>query len=216
MSNFTAQQVQELLAASKLRAHPRNPSREPGRNVPGGFSEARENLVLTVGAVQKRKNIARLVKAFERMPAGWKLAIAGAAEGYGAAEELSAVEQSPRRSDIQLLGYVSNATLEDLYRRARVFAFPSLDEGFGMPVLDAMARGVAVVASRRSAIPEVTGDAALLVDPEDVDELGSALARLAEDEALRTDLIRRGKQRAAESPWEAAVERTWRVYAELR
>lgn len=211
VSNFTARQVQELLGVepSRIRVIPH------GTRVPADFLEARENLVLTVGAVQKRKNIARLVKALERMPAGWKLAIAGAAEGYGAAEELLAVERSPRKSDIQVLGYVSKAMLEGLYGRARIFAFPSLDEGFGMPVLDAMARGVAVVASRRSAIPEVTGDAALLVDPENIEELGAALARLSEDEALRADLIRRGRERAAQSPWEAAVARTWKVYEEL-
>ena len=179
-------------------------------------SESRENLVLTVGAVQKRKNIARLVKAFEGMPEGWKLAIAGAAEGFGAAEELRAVEESSRRADIQILGYVSQEALEELYRRARIFAFPSLDEGFGMPVLDAMARGVPVVASNRSAIPEVAGDAALLVKPEEVEELGAALARLASDKTLRDDLVHRGWKRAAELPWEAAVARTWRVYEELK
>jgi glycosyltransferase involved in cell wall biosynthesis len=111
---------------------------------------------------------------------------------------------------------VPAAALEDLFSRARIFAFPSLDEGFGMPVLDAMARGVPVVSSRRSAIPEVAGDAALLVDPEDVEELGTALSRLAGDEGLRQDLARKGRERAAEFTWEAAVERTWNVYQELR
>lgn len=212
VSSFTAGQVEELLGVERSRIrvilH--------GTHLPAQISQARENLILTVGAVQKRKNIARLVKAFETMPAGWKLAIAGAAEGYGAAEELRAVEESPRKAGIQVLGYVPAATIEDLYRRARIFAFPSLGEGFGMPVLDAMARGVAVVASRRSAIPEVTGDAAVLVNPEDIEELGAALTRLAENDTLREDLARRGRDRAAELPWEAAVARTWKVYEELK
>jgi len=186
-----------------------------GTRAPGRVSASRENLVLTVGAVQKRKNVGGLVKAFERMPAGWKLAIAGAAEGYGAAEELRAVEQSGRRNDIEVLGYVTTATLEELYRRASIFAFPSFDEGFGMPVLDAMARGVPVVASRRSAIPEVAGDAALLVNPENIEELGDTLAKLAENGELRRDLEARGLARAAEFTWEKAVERTWSVYREL-
>jgi glycosyltransferase involved in cell wall biosynthesis len=211
VSRFTAQQVEELLGVepSRIRVIPH------GSRAPLHISPARENLVLMVGAVQKRKNVARLVQAFERMPAGWKLAIAGSAEGYGAAVELRAVEQSPRRRDIEVLGYVPGVALEDLYSRARIFAFPSLDEGFGMPVLDAMARGVPVVSSRRSAIPEVAGDAALLVDPEDVEELGAALNRLAGDEALRQDLAQRGRERAAEFTWEGAVERTWNVYGEL-
>jgi glycosyltransferase involved in cell wall biosynthesis len=187
-----------------------------GARAPLHISPAREDLVLMVGAIQKRKNVARLVKAFERMPAGWKLALAGSAQGYGADEELRAVEESPRRRDIDVLGYVPAAALEDLYGRARIFAFPSLDEGFGMPVVDAMARGVPVVSSRRSAIPEVAGDAAILVDPEDIEELGAALNRLAGDEALRQDLARKGRERASEFTWGLAVERTWNVYGELR
>jgi glycosyltransferase involved in cell wall biosynthesis len=212
VSSFTGRQVEELLGVeqSRIRVIPH------GTRRPAAGAKSRENLVLTVGAVQKRKNIGRLVKAFERMPVGWRLAIAGAAEGYGAAEELHAVEESPRKADIEVLGYVSVAALEELYQRASIFAFPSLDEGFGMPVLDAMARGVAVVASRRSAIPEVAGDAALLVDPEDVEELGDTLARLAANEALRQDLAQRGLARAAEMTWDRAVERTWKVYQELR
>lgn len=185
------------------------------REYPPASEQPRENLVLTVGAVQKRKNIARLVRAFEAMPGAWRLAIAGSAEGYGAAEELLAVESSPRKGDIDVLGYVDAGTLERLYHRASIFAFPSLDEGFGMPVLDAMARGVPVVASNRSATAEVAGDAALLVDPENVEELGAALSRLATDAELRQDLAQRGLNRAAGFTWESAVERTWKVYEEL-
>jgi glycosyltransferase involved in cell wall biosynthesis len=211
VSKFTATQVQEFLGveASRIRVIPH------GARAPARISRARENLVLTVGAVQKRKNIGRLVKAFERMPRGWKLAIAGAGEGYGAAEELRAVDDSGRRNDIEVLGYVPAAALEQLYGRASIFAFPSLDEGFGMPVLDAMARGVPVVTSLRSAIPEVAGDAAILVDPENIEELGDALARLAENGELRRDLERRGLLRATELTWEKAVERTWSVYREF-
>ena len=213
VSRFTAQQIESLLDVepSRIRVIPHG-TRAPA---PSRLKPGREKLVLTVGAIQKRKNIARLIRAFERMPSGWKLAIAGAAEGYAAAQELRAIEESPRRADIEVLGYVSTAQLEDLYARAAVFAFPSLDEGFGMPVLDAMARGVPVVASNRSAIPEAAGDAALLIDPENVDELGESLVKLSADEALRQELIRRGLARAAGMPWEDAVEKTWRVYQEL-
>jgi glycosyltransferase involved in cell wall biosynthesis len=212
VSQFTAGQVEALLKVerSRIRVIPH------GTRAPAPAPAAsRENLVLTVGAVQKRKNIARLVKAFERMPAGWRLAIAGSAEGYGAAEELRAVEESPRQADISVLGYVTMNTLEGLYARARVFAFPSLDEGFGMPVLDAMAGGVAVVTSNRSALPEAAGGAAVLVDPENIEELGAALSRLAQDEAVRQDLVRRGLARVAGMTWDAAVEQTWNVYGEL-
>ena len=214
VSQFTARQVEQLLGVepSRIRVVPHGTR----VSAPLGSRLSKENLVLTVGAIQKRKNIARLVRAFEHMPPGWRLAIAGAVEGYAAAEELRAVEESPRRADIDVLGYIPTTQLDDLYARARIFAFPSLDEGFGMPVLDAMGRGVPVVASRRSAIPEAAGGAAVLVDPEDVEELSEALVRLSRDEAIRQDLIQRGLVRAAEMPWETAVERTWRVYQELR
>jgi glycosyltransferase involved in cell wall biosynthesis len=149
------------------------------------------------------------------MPASWRLALAGAADGFGAADELAAIESSPRKSDIDVLGYVTQQELEALYRRASIFAFPSLDEGFGMPVLDAMANGVPVITSRRSALPEVAGDAALLVNPEETDEIAAALLRLASDPAVRDDLARRGRERASQFTWESALDKTWGVYEEL-
>src|SRR5262249_22035140 len=150
------------------------------------------------GAIQRRKNIGRLIRAFERLPESWKLVLAGSGEGYGAAEELRAMEAGSRKGSIQVLRYVSNAELATLYPRASIFAFPSLDEGFGMPVLEAMARGIPVLTSRRSALPEVAGGAAILVDPQNEDELGNELLRLATDEDLRRTLSEKGLARAAE------------------
>jgi len=178
-------------------------------------SAQRENLILFVGVIQRRKNVARLVKAFESLPAGWRLGLAGATEGYGAVEELRAVEESPRRVDIDLLGHLSTEQLTGLYARARIFAFPSLDEGFGMPILEAMAHGIPVITSRSSAMPEVAGDAALLVDPLNVDELANGLIRLAGDPALREDLIARGRERALQFTWDSAVAKTWGVYEKV-
>jgi glycosyltransferase involved in cell wall biosynthesis len=213
VSQFTATQVEQLLGvpASRIRVIPH------GVRQPQGPSAQRENMILFVGAIQRRKNIARLVKAFEGvlLDTHWRLVLAGAPAGYGGAEELRAVEESPCRASIDVLGYVSQSQLEDLLQRARIFAFPSLDEGFGMPVLEAMAHQIPVVTSTRSALPEVAGGAALLVDPEDADALSAALARLATDETLREDLIRRGLERSRQFTWETAVERTWNVYQEL-
>jgi glycosyltransferase involved in cell wall biosynthesis len=96
-----------------------------------------------------------------------------------------------------------------------VFAFPSLDEGFGMPVLEAMAFGVPVVTSNRSALPETAGDAALLVNPESVDEIEYALRRLMEDESLRDQLARCGRERAARFSWRETARQTYAVYSEL-
>jgi glycosyltransferase involved in cell wall biosynthesis len=211
VSRFTATQVEQLLGVEHSRIHvvPHGASVSVAHGAP-----PRENLVLFVGVIQRRKNVGRLVKAFERL-LGWRLALAGAAEGYGAGEELRAVEESPRRADIDVLGHQTAAQLDALYARARIFAFPSLDEGFGMPVLEAMARGVPVITSNCSAMPEVAGDAALLVDPYRIDDLTDALVRLAADEGLREDLIQRGKTRALEFTWVSAVEQTWSVYQKL-
>ena len=97
----------------------------------------------------------------------------------GAAAELAAVEASARRQDIRIAGYVSAAELDSLYARASIFAFPSLDEGFGIPIIEAMAWGVPVITSDRSALAEVSGEAALHVDPENIEELATALRVLS-------------------------------------
>ena len=213
VSRFTANQVEEFLGVEpeRIRVIPH------GVHVPpaAGQNTRRENLVLFVGAIQRRKNVRALVRAFERMPPSWRLALAGAADGFGAAEELQAVETSPRRANIDVLGYVTRAELDALYRRARIFAFPSLDEGFGMPVLEAMANSVPVITSNRSALPEVAGDAALLVNPDDPEQVAHALVQLASDEVLCNDLARRGRERALLFSWESALAKTWEVYREL-
>jgi glycosyltransferase involved in cell wall biosynthesis len=212
VSEFTARQVESLLAVDRARIRVVPHGVDPP---PTASNATKEPMVLSVGAVQKRKNVARLVRAFERMPAGWTLVLAGAADGYGAEEELGAVVASPRRSDIRVAGYVSPTELESLYSRASIFAFPSLDEGFGMPVLDAMARGVAVLTSDRSAMPEVAGNAALFVNPDDVEAMAEGLARLAGNPAFRDELAARGRARAALFPWSRAIDATWQVYREL-
>ncbi len=207
VSEFTASQVEQLLGVERSRLHVvhhgvRKMLLQPLK---------RERIILHVGAIQRRKNISRLVEAFEAMPAGWQLVLIGAA-GFEAAEIHRRIEESPRCADIQVLGYVPDRDLPKWYARASIFAFPSLDEGFGMPVLEAMAAGVPVVTSNRSALPEVSGDAALLVDPTNTEELASALRRLADDDQLRDELTQNGQRRAAQFTWEAATSRTWEVY----
>ena len=174
----------------------------------------REKVILSVGAIQKRKNTARLVEAFETVPGDWRLVLAGS-DGYGAAEIRARIAASPAFGRIGVTGYLTPAELASWYARASIFAFPSLDEGFGMPVLEAMAAGVPVVTSARSALPEVVGDAAFLVDPLSSECLAEALERLTQDEELRGDLTRRGHIRAAGFTWEMAVAETWEIYKAL-
>lgn len=215
VSESTARQVEELLKVerSRLRVIPHGVR---ARRLPAAAPRevAREPIILFVGAIQKRKNVQRLVQAFERTPAEWKLMLAGSL-GYGAAEVLQAVEQSQRRADIAITGYISDEELERWYGKASLFAFPSLDEGFGIPVLEAMSRGLPVLTSNRSALPEVAGDAALLVNPEETDEIAAALNRLIAEEGLRVELSRRGLERSKSYTWERAANETWGVYREL-
>ncbi len=210
VSQFTASQVETLLgvAPERIRVVHHGVRRLPIYQLP------REKVVLSVGAIQARKNIARLVRAFDAAPRDWKLVLAGS-YGFGWEEILRTIEESRNRHRILITGYVSPDELARWYARASVFAFPSLDEGFGMPVLEAMAAGAPVVTSDRSALKEVCGDAALLASPEDSDELAECLRRITTDEALRAALIGKGKVRAAQFTWKKAAEETWAVYREL-
>lgn len=212
VSQFTASQVESLLSVDpgRIRVVPHGthlPAPEDGLR--------RENMVLHVGVVQKRKNIGRLVEAFERMPEDWRLVLAGG-RGFGWEEIAARIEASPARGRIELPGFVPDGELDALYRKASIFAFPSLDEGFGIPLLEAMAHGVPILTSNRSAVAEVAAQAALLVDPEDTEAISHGLQTLAGNAELGRALVERGFRMAAEYSWDRAAERTFQVYGELR
>lgn len=209
VSAFTASQVHELLHVEPSRIRVVH---HGVHSTPQG--EASQPMILHTGAIQERKNIYRLVEAFEQTPAGWKLVLAGGA-GYGAQRILDRIKVSSRSSDIRITGYVSNETLNELYREASIFAFPSLDEGFGMPILEAMMRGIPVVTSRRSATVEVAGDAAILVDPLHTDEIAAGILRLISNSSEREMYRLKGIERANNFTWKRAVQATYEVYRQL-
>jgi glycosyltransferase involved in cell wall biosynthesis len=210
VSAFTARQVVELLGVEAGRVHVVH----HGLRVLPAPKLPRENVVLNVGAVQARKNIVRLVDAFETLDASWRLVLAGSF-GYGAQAIRERIDRSPARDRITVAGYVSAAELAQWYARASIFAFPSLDEGFGIPLLEAMAAGVPIVTSTSSALPEVAGAAALLVDPRDTEALAGALRRLSTDRELRQELVRLGQVRVGEFDWAKAARETWEVYQKV-
>lgn len=210
VSAFTASQVEQHLHVplSHIRVIHHGVTRRSIPDLP------REKIVLCVGAIQRRKNQAMLVRAFRALPDDWTLVLAGS-QGFQSAETTSAISASPASSRIRVTGYQTDDQLGEWYARAGIFAFPSLDEGFGMPVLEAMDAGLPVIAANTSAIPEVCGDAAELIDPHDEDALASALTRLAADDSRREQLTARGRRRAAGFQWDEAVSKTAAVYREL-
>ena len=167
--------------------------------------------LLHVGTLQPRKNLARLMEAAASLRARWpglQLVLAGQ-PGWQAGPILA---QARAHSDsVRLLDYVPDDDLPGLYSGARAFVFPSLYEGFGFPVLEAMACGTPVVCSNTSSLPEVAGEAALLVEPDDTAALADAIGRLLEDAALRENLIARGLEQVQKFSWERAAQETLAV-----
>ena len=176
-----------------------------------------ERYVLSVGSLEPGKNRGRLIRAYARLRSqglaggDCPLAIVGQpAWRYEGDFELA--RRLELTEDVRFLGYVADGDLPALYSGATAFAFPSLYEGFGLPVLEAMACGTPVLTSNVSAMTEVAGDAALLVDPLDTGAIADALGRLLSDATLREELRARGLARAAEFSWERAARETLSIY----
>ncbi len=167
-----------------------------------------ENFVLFVGSMEPRKNLMRLLDAHGKLPeklqAQFPLVVAGAS-GWRNEDIREALRKHPHA---QLVGFVSRKLLPAVYASASLFALPSLYEGFGMPLLEAMAAGVPVLTSDVSAMPEVIGDCGFTVDPYDVDSIAAGLRRALEDLNAAATAGSRGRQRARQFTWERCAEQT--------
>jgi alpha-1,3-rhamnosyl/mannosyltransferase len=170
---------------------------------------AGESFVLAVGTLEPRKNLPRLVQAFKRLPDELQIAhplVVVGASGWQMGETLRALRSLGDRA--RILGYVDDADLAELYRRCAVFCYPSLGEGFGLPVLEAMAAGAAVVTSNVSSLPEVGGNAVEYADPRNVESIAAALRHVLDDAAYRSDLAARAVKRATQFSWAAFTQTT--------
>jgi glycosyltransferase involved in cell wall biosynthesis len=205
VSRYTAAQVTARLGVDPDRivlcppgAPPWRPRAAPPKNGP----------ILFMGSLDPRKNVATLLTAFERLlarlPDAPNLLLAGGS-GNGASSLLERLAQPPLAGHVRHLGYVGDQDRETLYREASMLVLPSFDEGFGMPVLEAMTVGTPVVVSSRGALPEVAGDAGLIVDPEDPGALAAAMERLLRDVAFARQCSERGTARAGGFSWEASA-----------
>ena len=158
---------------------------------------------LSVGTIEPRKNHVRLIRAFELIAPQHELidlVIAGR-KGWMWKDAIDALEQSAYRFRIHMLDFVEEQDLPALYSGATVFVYPSLFEGFGIPPLEAMAMGIPVITSSSSSLPEVVGDAAVCVDPNNVEQLAQAMARVLDDADLRRRLSKAGEEQAAKFSW---------------
>ena len=177
-------------------------------------------IILYLGNIEPRKNLVNLIAAFSRLRQDHpelgkaKLILAGA-PGWKTGQIYRAAKASPFSADIRFLGYVSPAEQQILYSSARLFAYPSLYEGFGFPPLEAMSFGLPVVTSFVSSLPEVVGDAAILINPHKPEEIAEALCQGLSDVHLRESLSQRGLSRAARFSWHKAAQEYLEIFAEL-
>ena len=168
--------------------------------------------LLFLGTIEPRKNLTRLLQAVELADPGIGPLVIAGGQGWNNVAIREAMTRLSRDGRVRDLGYVPDRLRPTLYAGARAFVYPSLYEGFGLPPLEAMACGTPVLTSNVSALPEVIGDAALYVDPEDVSALTEALTRIWSDESLRADLRARGLRRARDFSWDRTARLTVDVY----
>ncbi len=209
-----AEKIAVIYEAANPRFRPQPPETVAAVRARYGLPE---RYVLFVSTIEPRKNLSRLLTAFERVHAAGladALVIVGR-RGWLFDAFFADLARSPAKDAVLFPGFVPDADLPAVYAGAQVMAFPSEFEGFGLPVLEAMACGAPVVCSNTSSLPEVAGDAALLVDPLDVNILADALARVLQDAPLREQMRARGLLQAARFSWSRAAEETLAVYRQV-
>ncbi|MDZ4197942.1 MAG: glycosyltransferase family 1 protein [Kiritimatiellia bacterium] len=216
-SRATADDIERFyrVGAERLRVVPLAPKQMP--RIERSASASSRPSVLFVGTLEPRKNISLLVDAFERLRSGGQdaeLVLAGRA-GWRTGAIFERMSSSVFRADIRHVRNADDHQLAALYASAAVLVFPSLYEGFGLPVLEAMQMGCPVIASNRSSLPEVAGGAALLVDPEDADALAKSMATILQNPAEAARLAQAGSRRAQEFSWERTARETLAVYREF-
>lgn len=171
--------------------------------------------ILHVGTIEPRKNLVRLIQAFSRLPQrnDIELVIAGG-RGWMYDEIYAAPEKFGVTQSVRFLGFTPDANLPALYSLATLVAYPSLYEGFGLPVLEAMACGAAVVTANNSSIPEVAGNAALMIDAQDMQALTNALAQVLDDTELRRSMQEKSIHQAKKFSWQASAKQLQRAFNE--
>jgi len=173
------------------------------------------NFILFVGTLEPRKNIRNLIMAFSKLDRkNYQLVVAGK-KGWKYEEIFQIVESQGLKEKIKFLDYVPDGELPELYSAADLFVYPSFYEGFGLPPLEAMACGTPVIVSNRSSLPEVVGDAGLMVDPDDVEDIARAMEKILAQPSLRRELSKKGLRQAKRFSWKRCARETIAVYKEV-
>ena len=226
-SEFQRKEIIELLnvepdnvSAMHLGVEPKfkTYSEQATQNTLGKYGLRYREYSLVVATLEPRKNFERLLQAFQQLPERirltYPLAIVGD-KGWLSDEIHNTISQLVQKREALRLGYVEEQDLPHLYSAATVFLYPSLYEGFGLPVLEAMACGTAVITSNISSIPEVTGNSCVLIDPYSVEEILVAWSQLLEDEEMRDSLRKIAQERAGLFSWDKCIQNTIDVYSRM-
>lgn len=174
--------------------------------------QIKQNYILSVASLLPHKNLDRLIESFNLLNDDSLQLVLVGSTGKSLDTIRDKIAKTKKEDKIVLAGFVSVDTLKLLYKKARLFVLPSLFEGFGIPLLEAMSLGCPVAASNRASIPEIAGDAAVIFDPTDMNDMTNAIIKLSEDEVLRKDMIERGLKRAQEFSWKKMAIETLSAY----
>ncbi len=231
VSNFSKEDISKKVGVPKQKIrviyngirNPYKPSSADKENLRNRYG-IKDGFILNVGGIHERKNIVRLIHAFallvRRENYEGKLIITGKVSGAPYQEKMKrlcdiAVAEEKLEDRVVFTGFITDEELDTLFSMADIFVYPSLYEGFGIPVLEAMNSGTPVITSFSTALSEVAGDAALLINPEDTEDIYRAMKKLLNDKNLRKELIKKGKKRAAEFSWDKTAEEYLKLYSDI-
>ena len=185
-------------------------------NVNNNFNEVKKPFFMIVGALRQRKNIIRTIEAFNLFSSNKNFKVYIVGKNIDKASKINKlIKDLQLDNKVKVMGYISDKELKEMYKNASAYLYPSLYEGFGIPILEAQACGCPVITSNISSMPEVAGKGAILVDPYNIEEIAKAMEKIIKDKKLREELIKEGYKNIKRFSWEKCARETLKVYEEV-